>query len=292
MPTDYYRRRAVVRLTLIVVLLAIAGAVYFYSHPFGNSAEHSVLDSALSEVQKSFSAPPPLRAPRAIPKIDASTLTRAGVIAETNRERNMNGGLAPLSEDALLDEIATRRLNDMFQKQYFAHVAPDGGSATTVAAAVGYDYLAIGENLALGYYAGDRGVIDAWMNSPGHRENILETHYTEIGVAVRKGIFEGETTWIAVQIFGRPASDCAMPTPSRKTAIEAGEAQLTAMEQDLQTKKADIDATRPKYGSTYDQKVDAYNAEVAQYNDLAATMKTQVAQYNAEVQAFNACLSP
>jgi uncharacterized protein YkwD len=297
---DPRQKKATQRVIAIAIVIVVAGGVYWYfsAKPAelqsivsaGASAEQSAIKALTQGI---VSAPPPLK--QAITNLSGSgtsfTLTRAGVITDTNAQRTANGDLPTLSENATLDQIATTRLNDMFAKQYFAHVAPDGSDAQKVAAMAGYDYLAIGENLAQGNFPGDKGVVDAWMGSTGHRANILNTHYTQIGVAVKEGMFQGEKTWLAVQIFGRPASDCPAPSEALKATIDSNETQLNQTDADLAAKKADIDSSSPKYGSAYNAKIDAYNAEVVQYNDLAATTKTDVAQYNAAVQTYNACIN-
>lgn len=292
------QKKALRNLIIIGVVLVFAGGGYWYfrnsfSLPLQDivSFENSVQKSVLSEVTKDISAPPPLKVAKKPPIAQTTALTNAGVIRETNDARAQNGNLPALNENPTLDDVATLRLDDMFAKQYFAHVAPGtGDSAITVAKTVGYVYLALGENLALGNFTGDKDVVTAWMNSPGHRANILNTHYTQIGVAERKGMFQGSNEWIAVQIFGKPASDCPAPDASLKANIDASEAQLTQMNADLQAKKAAIDAMQPQYGEAYNQKVSEYNAEAGQYNTLAAEMKTAIAQYNAEVQTFNQCI--
>ena len=244
-----------------------------------------------NQITQNFSAPSPLqRMTKAAPE-RTNTLTIAGVISETNIQRTQNGNLPPLSESATLDDIATIRISDMFAQQYFAHVGPQGESALTVASSVGYAHLAMGENLALGLYAGDAGVVNAWMNSPGHRANILNTHYTQIGVAVREGMFHGSETWIAVQVFGRPASDCPAPDANLKTSIDLSEEQISAMAAQLKTDKTAIDAMSPQSGPQYNSQVQDYNNLVSQYNNLAAETKTAIATYDAQVNAFNACLS-
>ena len=86
-------------------------------------------------------------------------------------------------------------------------------------------------------------------------------HYTEIGVAVGKGIYQGQTTWIAVQIFGKPSSACPSPDADLKSSINSGEDRLNQMAIDLSNDDAAINAADPKYGS-------AYNAQVANYNNL------------------------
>ena len=280
----------------VIVILAIAVIWYFqksFSLPLKNLVEfgNSVGTSMSNQITQNFSAPSPLqRMTKAAPE-RTNTLTIAGVISETNIQRTQNGNLPPLSESATLDDIATIRISDMFAQQYFAHVGPQGESALTVASSVGYAHLAMGENLALGLYAGDAGVVNAWMNSPGHRANILNTHYTQIGVAVREGMFHGSETWIAVQVFGRPASDCPAPDANLKTSIDLSEEQISAMAAQLKTDKTAIDAMSPQSGPQYNSQVQDYNNLVSQYNNLAAETKTAIATYDAQVNAFNACLS-
>jgi uncharacterized protein YkwD len=250
---------------------------------------------AVQQIEQSISNPPPLIATGTKSQAGNSvsgqyTLTREGDIAQTNLQRKENGNLPPLAENATLDEIATLRLEDMFKNQYFAHVSPASSSALMVAKRVGDNYIALGENLAMGDFEGDSGVVNAWMHSPGHRANILNTHYTEIGVAVGEGMFQGEDTWIAVQIFDRPASDCPLPDASLKTTLDASQTELSEMQARLQTQQSEMNAMEPQYGPDYNQAVDAYNALVAQYDALASQEKSEVAQYNAEVGAYNKCI--
>lgn len=300
MPEDYYRKRAEKRLIIISLVIVICAVAYWYFFRTGTltnivSFENSLENFAVEQIAKTMSAPPPLvgtgaAAPQAKPQAGQYTLTRSGIIADTNAERNQNGGLPALSGNATLDQIATLRLNDMFAKQYFAHVSPASSSAITLAKTVGYDYLSLGENLALGNFKGDADVVTAWMNSPGHRENILNQQYTEIGVAARAGIFEGKSTWIAVQVFGRPASDCPKPSANQRAQIDADQTQVSQMESNLQSMRAELDAMYPKYGPEYNQAVNNYNTAVEQYNSFIAQIKSEIAQYNAAVEAFNQCI--
>lgn len=292
------KKKAKRRLVLIITGAVIAIAVVWYfersfSLPLEKLAsfENSVGTSVGNQISQNFSAPSPLQqVSKASPK-KANTLTDAGVIAQTNSQRADNGGLPPLLENPTLDAIATLRIDDMFQQQYFAHVGPQQESAVTVASSVGYAYLSLGENLALGNYAGDAGVVTAWMNSPGHRANILNIHYTQIGVAVREGLFDGQETWIAVQIFGRPASDCPVPDANLKTSIDLSETQISAMNTQLQSDKAAIDAMPQQSGPQYNAQVEDYNNLAAQYNNLAAETQVVIGTYNSQVQAFNQCLA-
>lgn len=289
---------------MIAALFATALGISWYTGHYSALTLEKVISSGTStsgeqfvinNVKNSFSAPPPLKVIKVSSQPDSSgqifTLTRAGVIARTNSQRNKNGSLPPLVENDVLDAVATLRLDDMFQNQYFAHVSPRAlSSAETVAKTVGYQYIALGENLALGNFVGDTGVLDAWMASPGHRANILGTRYTEIGVSVRKGVFEGESTWIAVQVFGRPASDCLAPDSGLKAAIDANQSSTVALVETIIKEKAEIDAMQPKYGEAYNARVDDYNTKVAQYNAQVEQIKSEISGYNAQVVAFNACV--
>jgi uncharacterized protein YkwD len=130
-------------------------------------------------------------------------LTKSGVIAQTNKARQENGALPSLSENILLNAIAEERLKDMFKNQYFSHYPPSGENFSELAGRFGYKYNRLAENIASGVYRNDEKVVDGWMQSPGHRANILSSDVSEIGVAVGKGYLKGNETWIGVQIFGR-----------------------------------------------------------------------------------------
>jgi len=115
----------------------------------------------------------------------ARTGIAAAVIAEMNRERATHG-LKPLRINDTLSAAAVDRIDDMFGKHYFAHVSPDGVQPWKWVQRRGYNYREIGENLAVGY-PNAFSVVDGWMHSPGHRANVLGTHFAEVGVAVAPG---------------------------------------------------------------------------------------------------------
>lgn len=123
------------------------------------------------------------------------------ILEAMNRERAAHG-LGPLRLNTALSEAAGDRIGDMFAKRYFAHVSPDGLNPFTWAARRGYRYRLIGENLAVGY--GGTRVVDGWMRSPGHRENILQRGFDEVGIAIATGApqrgYKGPTV---VAMYGR-----------------------------------------------------------------------------------------
>lgn len=246
-------------------------------------------DISLDQLKKEINAPPPLRV---VTSLKAGTLTRAGAIQSTNIARTKNG-LTSLSENTQLNSAATLKLRDMFEKQYFAHVSPQGNGPSYFVEQAGYTYVMIGENLALGNFENDQELVEAWMGSPGHRENILNPRYQEIGIAVGQGIFEGERTWLAVQVFGLPSSACPQPNEDIRSRITANEQQLNAWQSELEKRRAELEQMEREGSSRreeYRQKVSEYNALVEKYNSLIIETKELMNTYNRQVTSFNNCV--
>jgi uncharacterized protein YkwD len=106
------------------------------------------------------------------------------VVRLTNVER-AKAGCAPLKPNAQLRAAAYGHSADMSAKNYFDHTSQDGRSFADRIKAAGYSYTAIGENIAEGYDTAE-AVVEGWMSSPGHRENMLNCDYTDIGVGYVK----------------------------------------------------------------------------------------------------------
>lgn len=146
-----------------------------------------------------------------------STVLPAVIVKLTNEER-ADLAEAPLRRSVVLDEAARMKAEHMAKNQYFAHYAPDGTSPWYWFTQAGYTYAHAGENLAI-HFTDSSEVVEAWMNSPKHRENIVNTNFTEIGVGTAKGTFEGYDTVYVVQLFGAPAAAPVVkttPTPAPK----------------------------------------------------------------------------
>ena len=120
----------------------------------------------------------------------------------TNQEREKNG-LSDLSYNEKLANAAAQKAQDMFTRNYWAHYGPDGSTPWDFILKSDYQYEYAGENLAKNFLFSN-GVVDAWMNSPTHRENILRKDYSEVGFAVVNGVLNGEQTTLVVQMFGKP----------------------------------------------------------------------------------------
>ncbi|MGW0839696.1 CAP domain-containing protein [Streptomyces sp. NPDC002787] len=106
----------------------------------------------------------------------------ARVLALVNAERQ-KAGCAPVTENAKLTKAAQNHSQDMADHQNMSHTGSDGSSMTDRLARVGYAYRSAGENVAAGYGTAD-SVMDGWMNSPGHRANILNCGFKEIGIGL------------------------------------------------------------------------------------------------------------
>ncbi len=242
----------------------------------------------IPEIPKEVTAPPPLKKTTSL--VTNGTLTIPGVVATTNAERQAQGAV-PLTLNAQLSAAASAKVQDMFTQQYFEHVGPDGRQPSDWVDASGYEYKLTGENLALGDFSGDTDLVTAWMNSPGHRANILKPEFTEIGVAVGKGMFEGKETWLAVQVFGKPMPSCAPVDTALKTMITDNQNLLEAMNANLRKEQQAINSKEDTSGSEYKKQVDTYNTLVAEYNTLIGKTEALVDTYNVNVKLFNTCMA-
>jgi len=134
----------------------------------------------------------------------AANISPSEVIRLTNAQRAANG-LNALTENSSLNSAAIAKGNDMIAKGYWAHFAPDGTSPWTFFTSFGYKYQYAGENLARDF-SDAPSAVNAWMNSPTHKENILNPHYREIGIGVVEGSLAGANTTVIVQFFGTSLS--------------------------------------------------------------------------------------
>jgi len=114
------------------------------------------------------------------------------VVKLVNAER-AKGGLSALTSDALLTKVATDKAKDMYDKNYFDHQSPTYGSPFDMMRAYGVQYSYAGENIAKGQRSPEE-VMNAWMNSDGHRKNIMNPNFNKIGVAYYNGEWVQEFT--------------------------------------------------------------------------------------------------
>ncbi|GAE88864.1 SafA/ExsA family spore coat assembly protein [Acetivibrio straminisolvens] len=127
-----------------------------------------------------------------IPSIDDIKAQENEVIRLVNVERAKKG-LPALKANWQLSRVARYKSQDMVDKGYFSHTSPTYGSPFRMMENFGIKYTAAGENIAMGQRT-PAEVMNAWMNSPGHRNNILSPSFSEIGVGLAKGA-NGRLYW-------------------------------------------------------------------------------------------------
>ncbi len=132
----------------------------------------------------------------------SSAITAQNIINLTNESRKAFG-LTALSQNSVLDIAAQAKADDMLAKGYFSHLTPDGKSPWEFIKAAGYTYIMAGENLAVNFTESE-DVEEAWMNSPGHKANILNKNFEEIGIGISQGQYQGHAAIFVVQMFGTP----------------------------------------------------------------------------------------
>lgn len=146
----------------------------------------------------------------------SSDVSTQELLILTNEKRQENG-LEPLTTDDRLSQAAAGKATDMFSKDYWAHNAPDGTTPWSFIKGAGYDYIYAGENLARGFNSA-QDVINAWMASPEHRQNMLSANYQNVGFAVATGKLSGEDTVLVVEMLG---STSLAPEPIAKEPVKS-----------------------------------------------------------------------
>ena len=116
-----------------------------------------------------------------VPSDNAANVSYAQQVTNLVNEQRAANGLALLTLSSDLSRVAQAKSQDMHDNNYFDHNSPTYGSPFDMMKAFGISYRSAGENIAMGY-ATPEAVVNAWMNSPGHRANILNSAYSQIGV--------------------------------------------------------------------------------------------------------------
>lgn len=148
---------------------------------------------------------------------ERASVTTERLLEDTNKERTKYHQDS-LKINGQLSRAAALKAQDMIEKQYWAHNAPDGGTPWRWFHEVGYQYSLAGENLAKDFQSAD-AVVAAWMASPQHRANVLGS-YTEVGFAATSGKLDGKDTTIIVALYGSPVS--AVPVVQTSSAAPLG----------------------------------------------------------------------
>ena len=287
------------KIVILIIFLFFTFWFYFYqslkvSIPIlkevSDYIETTSTQKVIRKIEEKIAELPPVLSKKDYPE---SVLSIEGIINFTNKQRELNSSLSPLFQNSKLNQIASLRIKDMFEKQYFEHKSPSGIGASNIADDIGYSFILVGENIALGNFNGDEDVVQAWMDSPGHRVNILNSRYTEIGIGVEKGLYKGKKVWLAVQIFGRPLSLCAEPDYSIKKMINELENKISLLDIKIKVYYLEIQSMEKgkiKDIEEYNKKISQYNETINQIKSLNGDIKNFIDRYNSQVRIFNVCI--
>ena len=146
-----------------------------------------------------------------------SSISASDLLADTNIQRAQSS-LPGLTVNTSLSSAAFAKAKDMFANNYWAHVSPTGITPWKWLGDAGYNYDVAGENLAKNYPTA-QATVDAWMASPTHRANILNTKYQDVGFAVVDGTLDGRPTTLVVVYYGAPATAAVEGTKDAKPTV-------------------------------------------------------------------------
>lgn len=185
----------------------------------------------------------------------------ATLVDLTNDDRSEER-IGPLKINEKLVAAAQAKANDMAEKGYFAHTSPDGRTSWSWFEDAGYTFSYAGENLAVNF-SDSEDVVQAWMDSPTHRANILNGKFTEIGIATAEGEYKGRKTIFVVQMFGRPQSVTAFAPVNESPLPERAEEIAIATTETPSTTVLGTSVPAPAAATSVPAAVDAVEAPVA-----------------------------
>jgi uncharacterized protein YkwD len=183
----------------------------------------------------------------------ATSISGDALLADTNAQRAVQQQTA-LTINAQLTQAAQAKANDMAARDYWSHVTPDGKQPWSFIDNAGYEYQAAGENLAYGFGTSSE-VIEAWMNSPEHRANILNASYRDVGFGIINiANYQGEgPQTLVVAMYAQPlvaTVAAAAPAPSPTTPAPVQAAPAPAATPVTTTPPPDTTATTQPAGKT------------------------------------------
>ncbi len=252
------------------VFISNAGFMYLKNkHTYISKTIHRTLSAVLTGVLFLSIAYP----------VYASPISASELIAQTNEER-VAEGLPELVPNHMLTQAAQRKALDMLKQGYFAHTTPAGKPFYHWIEEERYNYLYAGENLAIDFETTE-GVLKAWMNSPLHKANIVNEHYTDIGMVAVRGEWQDHETTVVVQMFGSLLLDA--PTVLGQTLQQLSQ-DFRIRKDSLETIASDLVMLPSIAGPTYfdvmlqSPKQTQLVASNIQPEHIAASPTTKIAQ--------------
>ena len=160
-----------------------------------------------------------------IKKLNLTATVYPSVLADMTNHDRATSGISGLTWNTTLEQAAKLKANDMLTNSYFAHTSPSGVTPWSWLKDVNYDFSYAGENLAVDFTE-SVNVENAWLNSPKHKENIMNSHFTEIGIATADGVFEGKNTTFVVEFFGKPSKIQTVEKPIAVKKVETNNTNI------------------------------------------------------------------
>jgi len=230
----------------------------------------------------------------AFPSISlAGPINASDLISLTNKKR-VEINLNELIPSHKLTQAAYEKAKDVIANGYFAHTTPEGKPFYHWIEENGYNYLYAGENLAIDF-ASSEGVVQAWMDSPLHKANILNANYTDIGLVAMRGDWNGKSTTVVVQMFGSLLSDS--PTVLGLT-LENLSRDLSLRRDSLETLAADLVMLPSLAGRKYfdvivrpskDTDINVTNPAIANIESSPITKVAQSGIYKTLLKSETSC---
>ena len=175
----------------------------------------------------------------------ATDMSIQSLLDDTNQQRSANGE-SGLGLNGQLNQAAQAKANDMAARDYWSHNTPDGQAPWTFITAAGYSYQTAGENLAYGF-ATAADTLTGWMNSPGHRANILNAGFTEVGFGIINiANYQGSgPETLVVAMYAAPYAAPAAPAPVTPTPKSSAPTPVTTPAPQTDTSGSSAGGTAP-----------------------------------------------
>lgn len=188
---------------------------FFIPHPGNNHKphffkEHVILSMLIGSI---FLLIISYTSYRVLRTTEAGRAIVASILIDLTNEVRKDNNLPPLKPNLLLQHAAILKGSDMRDKKYFSHTGPEGTAPWHWISLAGYHFSHAGENLALNFKSSTE-IEKAWLDSPKHRNNILDARYEDIGIGIIEGTEEFIPVVFTVQMFGKQLQGKEMEVPS------------------------------------------------------------------------------
>ncbi len=199
-------------------------------------------------------------------RTNLTALVLPKVLVDYANEDRATSNYRQLAINSTLERAAQLKANDMAEKSYFAHTSPEGRNPWYWFRQVGYDFSYAGENLAVNFDDSSQ-VNQAWMNSPGHRANIMNENFTEIGIATAEGVYQGRHTVFVVELFGTPAEqEVVLPVVKPTTTVKPPKTTVSKPATTTQVVLAESTSTNELFIAVGKKSANSTNTPTSKYS--------------------------